>query len=136
MDKHAENMENHTPASSSPGFTGQWIRKPEEDIAQWIGPERDNTFMDTCFACHSLRSPLTDGMDNNSQQQTAFLDQFTPTLLASPLYHADGHIKEEVYVYGSFLQSTMYEAGVNCLDCHDKHTMKLKLPSKSLFTVS
>ncbi len=132
MDKHAETMENHTPASSSPGFTGQWIRKPDEDIAQWIGPERDNTFMDTCFACHSLRSPLTDGMDNNSQQQTAFLDQFTPTLLASPLYHADGQIKEEVYVYGSFLQSKMYEAGVNCLDCHDKHTMKLKLPQQEV----
>ena len=48
------------------------------------------------------------------------------------MYHADGQIKEEVYVYGSFLQSKMYEAGVNCLDCHDKHTMKLKLPQQEV----
>ncbi len=113
----------YKPQPTDNGFTGAWIRKPDEDISHWFGPERDNSFMQTCFACHSLRSPLTDGM----KADTPFLDQFSPTLLASPLYYADGQIKEEVYVYGSFLQSKMFEAGVNCLDCHDKHTMKLKL---------
>ena len=48
------------------------------------------------------------------------------------MYYADGQIKEEVYVYGSFLQSKMYAAGVNCLDCHDKHTMKLKIEGNGL----
>jgi hypothetical protein len=52
--------------------------------------------------------------------------------LAPPNYHADGQIKEDVYVYGSFLQSKMYKAGVNCLDCHDKHTMKSKSEGNGL----
>jgi hypothetical protein len=71
---------------------------------------------------------LTDGFKANKP----FLDQFVPQLLSPPNYHVDGQIKEEVYVYGSFLQSKMFAAGVNCLDCHDKHTMKLKLEDNGL----
>ncbi len=108
--------------------TGQWLRAINEKTAHWQGEKRNNSFMDNCFSCHSLRSPLTDGLKANE----AFLDQFTPQLPAAPNYHADGQIKEEVYVYGSFLQSKMYAAGVNCLDCHDKHTMKLKIQGNGL----
>jgi len=108
--------------------TGQWLRSIGEKTANWQGDKRDNSFMDGCFACHALRAPLTDGI----KPKVPFLDQFTPQLLASPNYHADGQIKEEVYVYGSFLQSKMYAEGVNCLDCHDKHTMKLKIEGNGL----
>ena len=108
--------------------TGRWLRNIDEKTAHWQGEARNNAFMDNCFACHSLRSPLTDGIKAN----TPFLDQFSPSLLAAPMYYADGQIKEEVYVYGSFLQSKMYAAGVNCLDCHDKHTMKLKIEGNGL----
>ena len=108
--------------------TGQWLRNVDEKTAHWQGETRNNAFMDNCFSCHSLRSPLTDGIKRN----TPFLDQFSPNLLAAPMYHADGQIKEEVYVYGSFLQSKMYAAGVNCLDCHDKHTLKLKIEGNGL----
>lgn len=107
---------------------GQWLREPDAPTASWQGPKIDNQFMDTCFSCHSLRSPLTDGISPNS----AFLDQFTPQWIQPPLYHADGQIREEVYVYGSFLQSKMYTAGVNCLDCHDPHTMKVKAQTNAL----
>jgi predicted CXXCH cytochrome family protein len=105
-----------------------WLLEPNTNVARWAGKERDNAFMDTCFSCHSLRAPLTDGISPT----TEFLNQFSPTLLSSPLYYADGQIKEEVYVYGSFLQSKMYEAGVNCLDCHNKHTMKVKVEGNGL----
>ena len=108
--------------------TGQWLRSLGDKTAHWQGEKRDNEFMDGCFACHSLRAPLNDGIKPN----TPFLDQFTPQLLASPNYYADGQIKEEVYVYGSFLQSKMFAVGVNCLDCHDKHTMKLKVEGNGL----
>ena len=109
-------------------LTGKWLRSIGEKTAHWQGDKRNNDFMDGCFACHSLRAPLTDGI----QPKVAFLDQFTPQLLASPNYHVDGQIKEEVYVYGSFLQSKMFAEGVNCLDCHDKHTMKLKVEGNGL----
>lgn len=108
--------------------TGKWLRSIGEKTAHWQGEQRDNGFMDNCFSCHSLRSPLTDGI----KPHTAFLDQFTPQLLAAPNYYPDGQIKEEVYVYGSFLQSKMFAAGVNCLDCHDQHTMKLKAEGNGL----
>jgi predicted CXXCH cytochrome family protein len=101
---------------------GHWLLGDNQDTAHWQGKARDNRFMENCFACHSLRSPLTDGFKANQP----FLEQFTPQLVAAPLYYADGQIKEEVYVYGSFLQSKMYGQGVNCLDCHDAHTMKVK----------
>ena len=135
-------MSNHAQQVSSPNAkrnvsadvvsathpTGQWLRTFDEKTASWQGAKRDNTFMDGCFACHSLRSPLTDGIEVNKP----FLDQFTPSLPTAPNYHADGQIKEEVYVYGSFLQSKMFAQGVNCLDCHDKHTMKIKIPGNGL----
>lgn len=115
---------------------GKWLLKEGSRIATWheekdgefVPASRDNPFMDTCFACHSLRSALTDGI----KPKQSFLDQFTPSLLLSPLYFADGQIREEVYVYGSFLQSRMYEAGVNCIDCHNPHSMKLKIEGNGL----
>ncbi|MEE8160478.1 MAG: tetratricopeptide repeat protein, partial [Acidobacteriota bacterium] len=48
-----------------------------------------------------------------------------PALLEESLYYADGQIQEEVYVYGSFLQSKMYQQGVTCSNCHDPHSLQL-----------
>ncbi|WP_269520662.1 multiheme c-type cytochrome [Alteromonas sp. BMJM2] len=107
---------------------GNWLLGENDDIASWTGPERDNRFMDTCFACHSLRTPLTDGIDPSEP----FLSQFKPALLSTPQYHVDGQIRDEVYVYGSFLQSKMFEAGVNCNDCHNPHTAKVKVEGNGL----
>jgi hypothetical protein len=53
------------------------------------------------------------------------MDTHRPALLNDPLYFADGQIREEVYVYGSFLQSRMYQAGVTCSDCHNPHSLQL-----------
>lgn len=109
-------------------LVNHWLITADKDTAIWKGKARDNSFMDNCFACHALRSPLADGFKANQP----FLDQFTPSLVIPPNYFADGQIKEEVYVYGSFLQSKMYDSGVNCLDCHDSHTMKLKVEGNGL----
>ena len=45
---------------------------------------------------------------------------------------ADGQIRDEVYEYGSFLQSRMYMAGVTCSNCHDPHSDALRLPGNAL----
>jgi predicted CXXCH cytochrome family protein len=107
---------------------GYWRLEKGKNTVSWASTPRDNAFMDTCYACHSLRAPLSDGFKAN----TSFLDNFSPQLITPPIYHADGQIKEEVYVYGSFLQSKMYKNSVNCLDCHDPHTMKLKVEGNGL----
>jgi len=111
-----------------PSHTNYWAFTPQSPNAVWKAEPRDNGFMQTCYACHSLRAPLTDGFTAG----TAFLDQFSPTLVTPPSYYPDGQIKEEVFVYGSFLQSKMHAKGVNCLDCHDSHTMKVKAQGNGL----
>jgi tetratricopeptide (TPR) repeat protein len=131
MSQHADKASHEKTrdnATSIKNPIGQWLRAIGEKTARWQGEQRDNDFMDDCFACHSLRLPLTDGFKANK----AFLDQFSPQLPSAPSYYADGQIKEEVYVYGSFLQSKMYDKGVNCIDCHDKHTMKLQIEGNGL----
>jgi len=117
-----------TPSKQTKKDTGYWQRLVGQDTASWLGKARDNKFMDNCFSCHALRAPLTDAIEPNAP----FLDQFTPQFIAAPLYHNDGQIKEEIYVYGSFLQSKRFANGVNCIDCHDKHTMKLKVQGNGL----
>lgn len=123
--KQQVELESYSPKESP---QGQWTRKEGEKIAHWEGAQRDNEFIQNCFACHALRSPLTDGFTADKP----FLDQFMPEFLMPPLYHADGQIKEEVYVFGSFMQSKMHAAGVNCLDCHDKHSYKVKTKTNGL----
>ena len=101
---------------------GEWIRPEGASVAHWRGAPRDPSAMERCFACHSLRSPLTDGFGPES----VFLDHFRPEPVLPPHYQPDGQIEGEVYVYGSFLQSKMYASGVQCIDCHDPHTAALK----------
>lgn len=84
--------------------------------------------LDTCAKCHSRRRIVHP--DYSPGQN--FLDYYMPELLDDDLYHADGQIDEEVYVYGSFLQSLMYRKGVRCTDCHDPHTTKLKAQGNAL----
>lgn len=78
--------------------------------------------INTCAPCHSLRQELTDDYVHGDN----FFDHFDPLLPVADNYFADGQINEEVYVYGSFLQSKMYAHGVQCTDCHNPHTLKLK----------
>ncbi|NRA03617.1 MAG: tetratricopeptide repeat protein [Myxococcales bacterium] len=77
--------------------------------------------LEVCAACHSRRSRLRE-----ADPGTPFLDAYRPELLEPGLYHADGQILDEVYVWGSFLQSRMYRAGVRCSDCHDPHSLELR----------
>jgi tetratricopeptide (TPR) repeat protein len=76
--------------------------------------------IDLCAPCHSRRSSLRD----NPHRNIDFLDYAVPQLLNEGYYFADGQILEEVYVYGSFMQSKMYARGVRCSDCHDVHSIK------------
>ena len=80
-----------------------------------LSPRRQ---IELCAPCHSRRMSLLD----NIHQHADFLDYGIPQLLGEGYYFADGQILEEVYVYGSFMQSKMYARGVRCSDCHDVHS--------------
>ncbi|MEZ6071505.1 MAG: multiheme c-type cytochrome [Pirellulales bacterium] len=84
--------------------------------------------IDTCAPCHSRRRVIYPGYEPGDE----YLDFYLPEMLAGQHYHVDGQIKEEDYVYGSFLQSLMYHKGVRCTDCHDPHSTKLKFEGNKL----
>ncbi len=77
--------------------------------------------VERCAPCHSRRAELGDYDHTNLN----LLDHMLPSLLEERLYHADGQILDEVYVYGSFQQSKMNAREVRCSDCHDSHSLKL-----------
>jgi predicted CXXCH cytochrome family protein len=74
-----------------------------------------------CGPCHARRVILGDYEHDGA----SLLENLAPATLDSGLYHTDGQILEEVYVYGSFVQSKMFANGVTCRDCHDSHSLKL-----------
>jgi len=105
-----------------------WVIDAETGKPRRTPPRTAHHEVNTCAPCHSRRSPLTDGFQPGAE----FLDQYMPSLLEPVLYHADGQIEDEVYVWGSFVQSKMYHAGVSCNDCHDPHSLKLKADGDAL----
>ena len=100
-----------------------WRMNPETGIAarseiRMSPPEQP----EACGRCHARRSLAT--TEYRFGQPLA--DTHMPALLHEGLYYPDGQILEEVYVYGSFLQSRMYGAGVTCSDCHEPHAATLR----------
>jgi tetratricopeptide (TPR) repeat protein len=91
------------------------------------GRERD-TEIDVCAQCHARRSQIADGY----RAGLPFLDFYRGALLGPGLYHADGQQRDEVYTWGSFLQSRMYHAGVTCGDCHEPHGQKLRAQGNAI----
>ena len=84
--------------------------------------------VDKCARCHMRREQFS----KNYNYEGTLLDHYFPQLITEPIYHADGQILDEVYVYGSFIQSKMYQKGVTCTNCHDAHTTKLKFDGNNL----
>ncbi len=85
--------------------------------------EKSTVLVDKCGRCHARRQQLTHAFQHDSD---TLLDHYLPETMRQGLYHADGQIEDEVFVYGSFVQSKMYHMGVSCNNCHDPHSVKLK----------
>ncbi|TDJ17389.1 MAG: tetratricopeptide repeat protein [Deltaproteobacteria bacterium] len=98
-----------------------WTFNLRSPIAERDPPTPTSRQIETCAPCHSRRARIAEGRGD-------FLDVFRPALLDEGLYHADGQILDEVYVWGSFVQSRMYTAGVLCSDCHDPHRLTIDEP--------
>ena len=109
---------------------GKWVTQAETGLPVRIPARSTNTELDTCAKCHSRRRAMTDGHAPGAP----FLDGYEPSLLLAGLYHNDGQILDEVYVWGSFVQSRMHAAGVSCRDCHDPHSNQLVAQGNALCT--
>jgi len=101
---------------------GAWSVDPGTGKPRRSEPRTSHTRIELCARCHSRRGQIWDdyeyGKPLYNTHRLALLDQH--------LYFPDGQIKDEVYVYGSFVQSRMYAAGVTCTDCHEPHSLKLR----------
>ncbi|MGC1510481.1 multiheme c-type cytochrome [Ketobacter sp.] len=100
-----------------------WKSNAQTYNPQRSEPRRTETEIQTCAACHSRRAQLFE----DDRKGQALMQSYLPSNLEPGLYHVDGQIDDEVYVYGSFLQSKMYAEGVTCSDCHNPHSLELKV---------
>lgn len=84
---------------------------------------------DTCGDCHSRRAEIT----GDPKPGDSYWDHHLLSVVdESDLYYPDGQIHDEDYEFTAFLGSRMYNKGVRCVDCHDFHTMKTRLPGNLL----
>ncbi|QDT10635.1 tetratricopeptide repeat protein [Planctomycetes bacterium K23_9] len=106
-----------------------WDRNHGYGLARLKGEDPEPQ-LQACAPCHSRRGVL----DSTFHAGEKFHDFFSLELLQPQTYHDDGQIKDEVYVYGSFIQSKMYHKGIRCTDCHDPHSLELKHPGNETCT--
>lgn len=105
-----------------------WVFDPDSATARRSIPRKNDIVVQMCSRCHSRRSVITEDYFHGG----SLLSTHWPSLLEEGLYYADGQILEEVYVYASFLQSKMYQAGVTCKDCHEPHSGKIYVQGNAL----
>lgn len=82
----------------------------------------DRTETEVCAPCHARRTAIAEGYEPGA----LLLNHYAPALMEPGLYQANGQQQDEVFIWGSFLQSRMYAAGVTCSDCHDPHSGQLR----------
>ena len=111
-----------------------WARKGGRGAATGLlvgfTPADSRYEVDTCATCHSRRSRIAAG----DHPGRPLYDTLRPETLRGGLYHADGQQQDEVYEYGSFRESKMYQRGVRCTDCHNPHSGKTKAEGNALCT--
>lgn len=107
-----------------------WARDESTGRPRRTPPLGTHTQAEMCARCHSRRGLISE----NYVHGASLLNTHNLSLLEEDLYYPDGQILEEVYVYGSFLQSRMAQEGVVCTDCHDAHSARLHQQGDALCT--
>ncbi len=119
--------EPHGGFSTALAQRGQWALPAGEKIARRTEPLESNAQIDSCGRCHARRGTL-----GKYHYGKDLLDTHRLALPQQPLYYPDGQILDEVYVYGSFIQSKMHMAGVVCSNCHEPHSLQLRAPGNGV----
>ena len=101
---------------------GTWGLAAETGKPRRQPPRASHIQTETCARCHSRRGRIWDEIKPGEPLHQGF----RLALLEPDLYFPDGQIKDEVFVFGSFIQSRMYHQGVVCGDCHDAHSLRLQ----------
>lgn len=107
-----------------------WDRKRGYGLPAKLQVLDNKPQIDACAPCHARRRRTSD----HYQPGDPFFDHYSVQLMTPDTYYPDGQIRDEVYVYGSFLQSKMYANGIKCTDCHNPHTTQVKFEDNRLCT--
>jgi predicted CXXCH cytochrome family protein len=105
-----------------------WTINAETGNAQRSAPGRAGREVDVCGRCHARGGQFSE--DDPAGRPLG--NTHRVALLEDRLYYPDGQIRDEVYEYGSFLQSKMFHRGVTCSDCHDPHSGKVRAPGSQM----
>ena len=108
--------------------TAYWNIDPSSGLVSRTNDRKSNMQVEWCGRCHSRRTQLTDEYTFGKMLEHTH----QVTTLDYPIYNDDGTNNDEDYVYGSFLQSKMYQKGVTCKDCHNVHSGQLKAPKDNV----
>ena len=127
-DSHAQAIRagEQQPAGPDLSARGAWLTSTDTSSPRHTGASNSDIQIQTCGQCHSLRTRLAPRPGGQLH------DNLSLNRLFAPLYFADGRVRDEVFVLGSFLQSPMYKAGVVCSNCHNPHSGKLKQEGNAL----
>ncbi|MFG0261238.1 MAG: multiheme c-type cytochrome [Novipirellula sp. JB048] len=107
-----------------------WDRRHGYGLTTKLNGESSEAEIQSCAPCHSRRGVI----DHDFQGGESYFDHYALELMSPATYHADGQIKDEVYVFGSFIQSKMYHKNIRCSDCHDPHSLELKFQGNETCT--
>jgi predicted CXXCH cytochrome family protein len=121
----------HGPGSVHIDLAESWSPFWDRGVGYGLAPLKSKNLdvqLETCAKCHSRRFQVHEDF----RPGRPLLDYYEPALLSAGLYEADGQILDEVYEYGSFLQSKMYANRVQCTDCHNPHSLALKFTGNEL----
>jgi Flp pilus assembly protein TadD len=106
----------------------QWTIDAASGNARRSEPRNTAIELGVCAQCHARRGQIS----SDYAPGKPFLDHYLPALITAPLYWPDGQQRDEVYGWGSFLESRMHAAGVTCSDCHEPHGQKLRAPGNQV----
>jgi tetratricopeptide (TPR) repeat protein len=105
-----------------------WTIDSATGNARRRSPRASAREIQVCARCHSRRELLHEDYVHGQPVE----DDYRVALLDENLYFPDGQFEDEVYEYGSFIQSRMFHAGVTCSDCHEPHALKLRAEGNHL----
>ncbi|MFV0522071.1 MAG: multiheme c-type cytochrome [Mangrovibacterium sp.] len=123
----------HGPASNHI----KWANMPEYAQKDWdnyglvtktSGLDDNEQYVEMCARCHSRRATFGDQYPHNM----ATYDFMQMALPQEPQWYVDGQVHDEDYVVASFMQSKMFQRGVQCNDCHNVHSGERKLEGNAL----
>ena len=105
-----------------------WVFDSGKAIARRTAPASAPVEVEMCARCHARRTTSW----GSYQHGQPLAQTHRVSLLDEGLYYADGQQQDEVFEYGSFLQSKMARAGVTCGDCHEPHKGGIRAPGNAL----